>query len=226
MLDTVILQCCTHVFAIDKRLLVGQKLWFLWNSHFVCYHFRNLADWISLLCVEQISLTASVFGIILDINLHVFLDHHFVHMLDSTIRKWQSRITETLVVEPQNLILQRNGLHFLYSIHDILYLVGFLNCQGEFVSLECLDFDLHLDRMNGRVVLDTIVLQCSAHIFFRNQWFLIRQQLIALGNTHFIYYHLRDLTDWICLFGVEGVYLTASILGIILDKDLHVFLYY
>merc|ERR1719471_969648 len=139
--------------------------------------------------------------------------------LDVVVRK-RASIFELLSSENQSLLLRWNSFFVLDFGLDILDGVIWLDVQGDRLSREGLDEDLHgttakaKDKMKGRLFLD-VVIRKRASIF---KLLSSEDQSLLLRRNSFLVLDLRlDILDCVIWLDVQGDRLSRE--G--LDEDLH-----
>merc|ERR1719232_1233010 len=131
-----------------------------------------------------------------------------------------SAVLELLSSEDQSLLLWRNPFLVLNLRLDILDGVIWLDIQGDRLSGEGLDEDLHgttakaKDKVEGRLLLDVVVRKGSAVLELLSS----EDQSLLLWRNSFLVLDLRlDVLDGVIGFNVQGDRLSGE--G--LDEDLH-----
>jgi len=139
-------------------------------------------------------------------------------LLDIVVRQ-SSSVLELLSSENQSLLIWRDSLLILNFGLDVLDGVGWLDLQGDGLTSERFDENLHTtskseDKMQGRLFLDVVVRQGSSVfklLASKNQSLLIGGNAFLILNLGF---HVLDGVGWLN-------FQRDRLAGESLDKDLH-----
>ena len=215
LLDVVIRQG-TAVFQLlaseDQALLVGRDAFLVLDLSL------DIVDRVTCLNVQGDRLTRQG----LDKDLHAASQaQHQVKgrfLLDVVIRQGTA-VFQLLASEDQALLVGRDAFLVLDLSLDIVDRVTCLNVQGDRLTRQGLDKDLHAasqaqHQVKGRFLLDVVIRQGTA-VF---QLLASEDQALLVGRDAFLVLDLSlDIVDRVTCLNVQGDRLTRQ--G--LDKDLH-----
>ena len=147
-------------------------------------------------------------------------------LLNVVVRK-SSAVLELLSSEDQSLLIWRDALLVLDLGLDVLNGVSWLDIEGDGLTSEGLDEDLHTtseseDEMESGFLLDVVVLEGSSVFELLSSE---DESLLIWGNTFLVLDLGLDVFNRVRLFDVEGDSLACE--G--LDENLHIicfFFYY
>jgi hypothetical protein len=138
--------------------------------------------------------------------------------LDIVIREG-SAVLELLSSEDESLLVWRDTFLVLDLGLDVLNGVCWLDIEGDGLTSESLDEDLHTtskseDEMKGRLLLDVVVLEGSAVFELLSGE---DESLLIWGNSFLILDLGFDVLNSVCWLDIKGDGLTSKSL----DEDLH-----
>jgi len=214
-LDVVVLESS----AVLKLLSGEDESLLIWGNSFLVLDLGlDGFDGVSLLNLEGDGLT----GKGLDEDLHTTTESEDQVegglLLDVVVLEGTS-VFELLSGEDESLLIWGNSFLILDLGLDGFDRVGLLNFEGDGLSGEGLDEDLHSsskseDEMEGRLLLDVVILEGSAIFELLSSE---DESLLIWGNSFLILDLGLDSFDGVSLLDFEG----DSLTGEGLDKDLH-----